>query len=509
MWITTSQRCKEIDRLAEQDYGFPASFLMERAGIAVFDAIKEILPEGGRLTLVCGRGKNGGDGFVVARAAFESGYPVECLVACEESELNPEAANQMRIMKGAGLDPIFSNDPRWPRKLECLKCRELIVDALLGTGLKNPVHGPIKEAIQAINRSGVPVVAIDIPSGIDCDTGEELGESVWALRTITIGTPKPGLFEGIGLEHSGYWSVADIGYPHALINEPTEAKLLSQEWVAHLLPERLRRFHKGDVGSVLIVAGSKCMPGAAIMVAKGALRAGAGLITIAAIQSVCDAVSYHVPEAILMPLPEEDGYLAAEAADIIAENRTAYSSAVFGPGLGMSSSVKEFLSLVWKTWELPCVIDADAISHVSEGVHPPQCDIVFTPHPGEMGRIMQASVAEIQSDRFKSVRKAADILQACVVLKGAHSLITEPDQPILVNQTGNSGMASAGMGDVLSGVIGTLLSQELPAYYAAACGVYWHGEAGDICARQIGSIGFTATEVADHLPRARAKITTV
>lgn len=509
MWIASSQRCREIDRLAEQDYGFPASFLMERAGIAVFDAVKEMLPEGGRLTVVCGRGKNGGDGFVTARAAFENGYNVECLVAGEEEDLNVDASNQMKIMRGAGLDPVFSNDSRWVRKLECLKCRELIVDALLGTGLKNPVKGVIKDAIQAINRSGVPAIAVDIPSGIDCDTGEELGESVWALRTIAIGSPKPGLFEGIGLEHAGYWSVADIGYPAALMNEPTDAKLLTEEWVSHLLPERLRRCHKGDAGSVLIVAGSHRMPGAAIMAALGAMRAGSGLVTIASIQSVCDAVVARVPEAILIPLPERNGSISPDAASLILEHVQSFSSAIFGPGLGSNEGTKTFLSELWKSWNLPSVIDADAISLVSDDLAPPQGDCVFTPHPGEMGRLMKASVAEIQSDRFKSVRQAANKLKKCMILKGAHTLITEPDQPILVNQTGNSGMASAGMGDVLSGVVGTLLAQDLPPYYAAACGVYWHGAAGDSCAREIGSIGFTATEVADHLPRARAKITSV
>lgn len=479
---------------------------MERAGLAVFDAVKELLPHGGLIGVVCGKGNNGGDGFVVARLAKEIGFGVYCLVGAEEAQLTVDAVEQMRVMRMQGVDPIYSDDARWPRKLEALGCLDLIVDALLGTGAKCEVKGPIKEAIQAINRSGVPVVSVDVPSGILCDTGEELGESVWALRTVTFGHPKPFLFQGIGLEHSGYWTVSEIGYPNQLLAEPTFAKILDPQWVGNLLPERLRSSHKGDNGNVLIVAGSRSYRGAASLAAKAAVRSGAGLVTVAGIEEVCSAVAATVPEAILLPLPEHAGAISADAARFLLQRASKYHATVFGPGLTQDESILEFLDKVWQEWSHPCVIDADALNAVSLGVHLPNSEAVLTPHPGEMSRLLHTSIAEIQSDRFRSVQLAVERYGKCVLLKGPYSLVGEPGHPALVNVTGNPGMASGGMGDVLSGVVATLLAQDLPTYYAASCGTYWHGVAADHCATEIGPVGYSALQVADALPKARCRI---
>ena len=506
MWIASSEHSREIDRRATEEFGLPANVLMERAGLAVYEAVRELLPDGGRVTVLCGKGNNGGDGFVAARVARDNGYHVECLVACEEADLSDSAREQMVVARALGIQPIFVDDARWRRRIDALGARDLIVDALLGTGAKCNVRGPIKEAIQAINRSGVPVVAVDVPSGIQADTGEELGESVWALRTVTMGLPKPYLFEGIGLEHSGHWTVAEIGYPAVLLGTPTHARLLDEEWVGQLLPERLKASHKGDNGSVLIVAGSHRMRGAAGLCARAALRAGAGLVTVAAIESVCEAVAAGVPEAMFLPLPERDGAISPLAADLILEAEKRASSAVFGPGLTHGDGVKELLGKVWETWRKPCVLDADALNAIALGVRPPEAERVLTPHPGEMGRLVQSSVAEIQNDRFRTVQTAVAKTRSCVLLKGPYSIVGEPGQPMLVNSTGNPGLASGGMGDVLSGIIATLLAQDLPGYYAAACGMYWHGVAADDCAESIGTIGYAASDVANALPGARMRI---
>jgi len=468
--------------------------------------VRELLPDGGRVTVFCGKGNNGGDGFVVARLAKDHGYHVQCLVAAEAEELTGEAAEQLAAASAQGVEAIFVNDSRWLRKAECVGCRDLIVDALLGTGARSEVRGAVKTAIQAINRSGVPVVAVDVPSGIRCDTGEELGESVWALRTVTMGQPKPFLFEGIGLEHSGHWTVANIGYPNSLLSEPTESRLVENEWVANLLPERLRSSHKGDSGSILIVAGSARFRGAATLSASGALRSGAGLVTVAAIPSVCDAVAANVPEAMFLPLPEEDGAISSKAAPIVKDFLHNAKAAVFGPGLSSALSVQDFLREVWRDWDRPCVVDADALNAVSQGVPLPETECVLTPHPGEMSRLLKLTVAELQIDRFHTVELAVNRFGKCVLLKGPYSQVGEPGQPIMVNHSGNAGMATGGMGDVLSGVIATLLAQELPAYYAASCGMYWHGAAADLCAEEIGTIGYSALDVAHALPRARTKI---
>jgi len=506
MWIATAEHSKQIDRRATEEFGVPAKVLMERAGLAVFAAVQELLPNGGRITVFCGKGNNGGDGFVVARVALDHHFGVDCLVAAEEEDLTQDALEQMKIARAQGVQPIFYSDPRWHRKTDALCCRDLIVDALLGTGARCEVKGAIKDAIQLINRSGVPAVSVDVPSGICCNTGEELGESVWALRTVTFGMPKRFLFEGLGLEHSGYWTVSEIGIPHALLNEPTAARLVDSEWVANLLPERLRASHKGDNGSILIVAGSRNMRGAASLAARAAIRSGAGLVTVASIPDVCAAVSANVPEAILLPLPEIDGVISGDAASVLLQNKTKYHSALFGPGLTHNQPVLEFLSKVWQSWDQPSVIDADALNAVSEGVPLPNADCVLTPHPGEMSRLLHCSIAEIQADRFRTVTQAVEKFRQCVLLKGPYSIVGEPRQPMMVNCTGNPGMASAGMGDVLSGVIATLLGQDMPGYYAATSGMYWHGTSGDICATEIGPIGYSAGDVADTLAKARCRI---
>lgn len=507
MWIANAQQSRELDQAAMTEYGVPAVVLMERAGLAVFEVVQELLPESGRVTVMCGKGNNGGDGLVVSRLATEHGFHVECLVACREGELSSDARTQLAIARAQGVQPVFHDDARWIRKADCLGCRDLVVDALLGTGACGELHGSILEAIRIINRSGVPVVSVDVPSGICTDTGGDLGESVWALRTVTFGFPKPFLFQGLGLEHAGYWTVADIGYPSALLTQPTDARLVSPDWVQSLLPERLRASHKGENGHILIVAGSRRMPGAASLAARSALRSGAGLVTVAGVEEVCRAVAANVPEAILLPLAEADGVIHPDAAMTLLDRQHSFHAALFGPGLTHEAAVKDFLSRVWAQWETPSVIDADALNSVSQGVPLPEIECVLTPHPGEMSRLLESSTAEIQSDRFRTVHQAVEKFNKTILLKGPYSIIGDVEQPLMVNCTGNPGMASGGMGDVLGGVIATLLSQELPPYCAATCAAYWHGLAGDLCASEIAPIGYMASDVANALPKARAKLT--
>lgn len=506
MWIADAARIREFDRLARDEFGISTADLMEQAGASIVEAVKELCPTSSKITVLCGKGNNGGDGLVAARLAKKAGHSVECIIAAEEGCLGRDSEARLKEAVDAGVSPVFYGDKKWERKTDCLCSRDLLIDALVGTGAGGEVKGAVKEAIQAINRSGVPVLAVDVPSGISCDTGDELGESVWALRTVTFGFPKPFLFQGIGLEHSGYWTVADIGYPPELDDHPGDAKLLELDWVANLLPERLRSSHKGENGSLLIVAGSKRMRGAAAMAAKSAVRAGIGLVTVAGIDCVCDAVAAQVPEALLLPLPEADGVTSPEAAEAILDRRSSYQAALFGPGMTHDEPVKDFLSRVWEDWPIPSCIDADALNAVSQGLSLPGCECVLTPHPGEMSRLLNSSIAEVQSDRFSTVRAALEKYGNVVLLKGPYSIVGEDDQPLHVNCTGNPGMASGGMGDVLGGVIATLLAQDIPGYYAASCAMFWHGIAADICACEIGPVGYGASDVADALPAARAKI---
>jgi NAD(P)H-hydrate epimerase len=248
------------------------------------------------------------------------------------------------------------------------------------------------------------------------------------------------------------------------------------------------------------------MPGAVTLVAKAAIKAGAGLVTVASIPAVCNAVAAHLPEVLLLPLEEQDGVIAPDAAESLLRRQDSYDAAAFGPGMTSDEPIQEFLGRLWPRWHVRSVIDADALNCVAKGVPLPACDCVLTPHPGEIGRLMKMSVAEVQSDRFRAVSEAAKKLGKTVLLKGPFTLVSEPGEPTSVNTTGNSGMATGGMGDTLTGIVGTLVGQDLPTYYAAICGAYWHGLAADLCACEIGPVGYTATEVSSALPSARVRI---
>ena len=507
MWIATAEEIREIDRRAIQEYGIPPSALMEQAGFAAFHAAQEFLSKAGRATVVCGKGNNGGDGIVVARLLREHGRAVGCFIAAaSEDELSKDAKEQFQRAVTLGLRPVFASDESWITEVRrALHGSDVAVDALLGTGAKGELEGLILSAVETINDCGKPIVAVDIPTGIECNTGAEMGTSVRATRTVTFGLPKPFLFQGVGIERCGRWTVADIGYPESLLG-PTQALLLNGDLLRPAIPRRSVASNKGENGSLLIIAGSSAMPGAATMVARAALRAGVGLVTVASIESVCRAVSYHMPEALLMILPESDGKISPDAAQAILEKQGKIDAAVFGPGMTHEEPIRELLTNVWKEWTKPCIIDADALNAISMGVEPPEKLVALTPHPGELGRMLGSSAKEVQKDRFKAARDAAEKMQHPTLLKGGYTISASQGQPLFINPTGNSGMATGGMGDVLSGVIGTLLAQKLNPADALAVGAYWHGLAGDLCASEIGPVGYSASDLIERLPRARAAI---
>jgi len=506
MWIADSQRSQEIDRAARETYGMTTAVLMERAGLAVFEALVQMTPARGRVTVICGKGHNGGDGFVIARLASQHQFQVECLVCATESELVDACRQQMLQSRTQGVEPVFCDDPKWNERLDNLRHQDVIVDAMLGIGVEGTLQGHILTAVRKVNVSGVPLLAVDQPTGIHTDTGEELGDSVYATRTVTFGLPKPSLFQSTGLEHAGNWSVADIGLPKDLLRAPTGARLLDAQWVVDRLPERVKTSHKGSNGHVLVVAGSTGMRGAAVLAVEAAYRAGAGMVTIASVPAVCDTVSRLVPEALLMPLEEIEGAVAPSAAEVVLAANGRFDAALFGPGLTHGPVASDFLARLWPRWEKPSCIDADAINAVALGLPLPKVDCALTPHPGEIGRLLKWPVQVVQSDRFHAVRSAVAQTGQTVLLKGPYSIVGGPDEPLNVNPTGNPGMATAGMGDVLGGVVATLCSQDLTPYEAASCAMFWHGAAGDACAEAQGAIGFLARDVAAQLPFTRAKL---
>lgn len=501
MWIATQFQCQEIDRRSVADFGLREADLMEAAGSAVFRVIGEWIPVGKRITVVCGGGNNGADGFVVARLAQQGGYAVTCIVGCVESDLNEAAKAQHSRLRKVGIQAIFCDAKLFFESLAEYLESDLIIDAMLGTGLLGTVREPCTTLIQAMNQARAEVVSVDVPSGLQCDSGEMLGICVNASETVTFGIAKPFLFQGVGPDMVGVWSVADIGFPPELLTQATDAKLLAIEEVKSFMPMRTISSHKGCNGSLLIVAGSRDMRGAAVLCARAAIRSGVGLVTVASVDPVLDAVAANCPEATLLTLPEDGGFLSDGAADVILGAQSKYDACVFGPGLGTGPGVEALLARVWPEWRIPAVIDADALNLVAGGLALPGGACVLTPHPGEMTRLL----ASDRGTRFERVRLASERYGKTVILKGAYSLIATRREPISVNATGNPGMATAGMGDVLSGVIGALMAQGLGEFEAASLGVGWHGLAGDACRERIGDIGFAALEVADALVQTRLR----
>ncbi|HXH61163.1 MAG TPA: NAD(P)H-hydrate dehydratase [Fimbriimonadaceae bacterium] len=505
MWIGTADQCRDIDRTAIEQCGVPALDLMENAGQAVFDVIKELELEG-PILVACGTGNNGGDGFVVARLLKQAGYEVEAFLAGSEKKLSEGCRQMLGMAKFAGVKVSAHGTDTWNGLREAAEEAEVVVDALLGTGQVGEPTGAILEAVVALHDSYATVISVDVPTGVITDTGDAPGPYVDADVTVSFALAKPCFFQGVGAEACGEWRVVDIGHPEEAFQRPTGMSTIEETDAVAILGDRAIDSHKGDNGHVLVVAGSYTMRGAAVLAAEAAYRAGAGMVTVASLVEVCDAVAARLPEALLHPLEDEDGVLSPEGLDDVLDLQDRVDCAIFGPGLGTHESVRNLLSLVWASWTIPCVIDADALNALCVGLDLPTAPCILTPHPGEMARLLGTSVQKIQSDRFGAVRAAVEKYGQTTLLKGAYSITGDADGNAIINVTGNPGMASAGMGDVLAGVVAGLLAQGLPTKDAAGIGAHLHGLAADLCADDGGPIGFLASDVAAMLPSARAKL---
>lgn len=505
--IVTAQHMRELDHKAIQERGIPSLTLMEKAGRAVAEVAARLTAHVSDrpIMILCGSGNNGGDGFVAARYLKQFGRSPQVLLAARKEELTGDAKENLRRLEEVGLTATEITDAE-PIRQGCHKV-SLVIDALLGTGLSGKVRGLPGMLIEALNESCPRVLAVDIPSGLDADTGEPLGLAVRAEETVTMGLPKIGLYLYPGMDYAGRVTIADIGLPSEIVNDsPAVADLMQPEWVQLLLPRRKRSSHKGSFGKVLVIAGSAGYTGAACLCAQGALRIGTGLVTVGCPASINDILEVKLTEAMTFPLPETyTRALDTRALALILELAEDASVIAIGPGLSREPETAVLVRRLVARVEKPMVIDADGLNALAdaafilEGEHAPA---VLTPHPGEMGRLMQVSTEKIQARRGHFAEAAANRFRATVLLKGAYSMIAERGRPLIINPTGNPGLASGGTGDVLTGMVAGLLAQGLLPFEAASAATYCHGLAGDIAAARVGEASLVATDLLEALPEA-------
>ena len=507
MKIVTSQQMRDLDRKAVQERGLPSLALMESAGRAVAEAALRLTQDDSTrpVVVVCGPGNNGGDGLVAARLLHQQGRQVQVFLAASRDQVSGDARANLLRLEELGLSVAEAASPEAVARGCC--GASLVIDALLGTGLSGNVREAAARLIAVINECARRVLSVDLPSGLDADTGQPLGAAVKAHETITLGLPKIGLFLHPGVNYAGRVTVADIGLPSDLVSDsPTVGELIDPKWVRLLLPRRPRSAHKGEMGRALIIAGSVGMTGAACLCAQGALRVGAGLVTVACPASVNDILEVKLTEAMTFPLPETfERTLDTRALAPILELADQADALAIGPGLSRQPETAVLVRRLVARVEKPLVIDADALSALAdaavllEGEHAPA---VLTPHPGEMARLMEVTADKVQAHRPHFAEAAANRFRSVILLKGACSLIAEEGRPITVNPTGNPGMASGGVGDVLTGIVVGLIAQGLLPFEAAAAGAYLHGLAGDLASARLGEASLLATDLLESLPQA-------
>jgi NAD(P)H-hydrate epimerase len=491
-----------IDAYAIEQVGLPGRLLMESAGRGVAYAIRCRYPEVRRPLVVCGAGNNGGDGFVVARVLREWDRSVRPLVAAlgDPERRSEEARENFALLASSEIECLevkAAEDLERP-----LDAADLVVDAVFGLGLARPVEGLYAEALRAMARAAAPRVAVDVPSTLSSDTGEAFGPDLAPELIVTLGLPKLGL---AARPLEAEIVVADIGLPAAarLAVDPQQ-HVLTPGAARARLPRRPAAGHKGSFGHVLVVAGSTGKTGAAALAATGALRSGAGLVTVAVPASLNPVLEVKLTEAMTLPVSEAvAGALGEGAAEVLLSEAASRSATVVGPGLGTDPGTVRALERLLGALERPAVVDADALNAFAgrpEALRGRGAR-VLTPHPGEMARLLGLGVAEVQRDRIGSARRLASASGAVVVHKGARSVIAGPDARVFVNPTGGPGLGTGGTGDVLAGMIGALLGQGLAPLDAAALGVYLHGLAGDLAPAVGGSAGDLAERIPDAWQR--------
>ncbi|MDH4100402.1 MAG: NAD(P)H-hydrate dehydratase [Nitrospirota bacterium] len=504
MKILTAAEMRDIDRRCVEEYGVPSLLLMENAGLQVVSVLEDLFPgiTTKNICILAGPGNNGGDGFVVARHLTNRGGTVR--VAYLPGTMTADAATNFAILRTMGVDLIEVKEDDLSPLATAVGQADIVVDAVFGTGLSRPVSGVAAAMISVVRRMSKPVVAIDIPSGISSDTGEVMGEAINAQCTVALGYYKRGHILYPGAAHAGEVRVVDIGLPPELAAS-CKVSLITRDQAGAMMP-RHNDAHKGSFGHLLVVAGSVGKTGAACMTAEAALRMGTGLVSVALPSSLNPIVAGKLTEVMTVPLPEtKEQTISLKARRRLQELGRSMSVMAVGPGLSTNAETSQLVRDLVKGSTIPLVIDADGLNAVAvntDVLRESRAPMVLTPHPGEMGRLTGLTSSDVQKNRIEVAGDFARKYGVVLVLKGAGTVVACPDGNIYVNSTGNPGMATAGTGDVLCGVIGGLMAQGMDPERAARFGVFLHGMAGDMAAADpaLGMTGMIATDLLSRLP---------
>lgn len=503
MLLTTTAEARRLDQVAMEDFGLPETVLMENAGASVVRLMKDHVSwKEQRVTVICGTGNNGGDGFVIARYAQEAGAWVTVLLMGNEAHMSEASRLYRQVAEKMHIPVIpISNAQEGAAYIEKA---DILVDALIGTGLTKGVTGEKGKLISLINEARGCIISVDVPSGLLCDTGEAPGAVVEADYTVALGSRKRGHVLYPGSLYTGHLLYDPIGIPNlARISFPVE--LSDEIGICDMLPKRNQISHKGSNGFIGIFAGSAGMEGAALLAGQGALYSGGGKIAVVSVDSVAERLAGKIPELMISSLGEAP-HFTEEMIEVAWEKAKVYDVLAIGPGLGRAKETGKFVKYLAEHWEKTLILDADALYAVAkEPIDLASCpgNLILTPHVGEFATLTGLSPKEIETHRIDVAMDFAQKHQVTLVLKGAPTVVAVPFGKAVVNTTGNPGMASGGMGDTLTGIIAALAGQGLEAEEAATVGVYLHGLAADLLAKET-PVGFTASDVARYVPKARA-----
>ena len=507
MRVVTAHTMQETDKRAIEEFAIPGLRLMENAGrICVEEIIGEFGLKG-RAIIIAGKGNNGGDGYVIARLLSQKGWNIKVIILADREQIGGDAATNLEKLP-ATLTNFCTHEGQFVAlHREDIVQADVIIDAMLGTGLRSDVSGIYLEAIELLNASGRPIVSVDIPSGIHGTTGRVLGNAIRAYITVTFAFAKLGHVLFPGAEHTGKLVVADIGIPQALMESAPGYDFLNEETIHPMLHRRDRQAHKGIYGHCLIIAGSTGKTGAATLSANSAVRAGSGLVTLAAAESINSILEVKTTEVMTVPLPDSgNGHLSSSAFQAIEKLLPGKDAVALGPGLDRRPGTVALIHTLVETVTLPLVIDADGLNALAEDMsvllRKKSHQVVLTPHPGEMSRMLGASIPDVEAIRISVAQEFARKYDIYLVLKGARTIIASPDGIAAINGSGNPGMATGGMGDVLTGIIVSLLGQGYSTWDACRLGVFIHGYAADMVAVEKGEIGINASDVQEKLPYA-------